>query len=313
MKLSRRQFNKCGGIAGLAIATWKPATAFFNREPELRFPKRPADRLALTSWPFRSYMESPTNPHRDASKPGMDIVGFAKMAIERFNIHNINPLSAHFHSDDACYIHEVRQGVTDAGSRFVDLGLGAGNFFDPDRSRLALAITNSKRWIDIAAALGAPSVRQHLGGGQNVEPNDELAARSLGELANYGAKRNIVVILENDNLVNEDPFFLAAVIEKAANPYLRALPDVGNTMTKGDVDYNCRGLEAMFKHAFNMSHVKDEVVSRTGQTYKIDMAKAFAIAKANGYRGYFSMEWETKLGDVFEGTDRLVKETLQYI
>jgi sugar phosphate isomerase/epimerase len=300
-------------MAGLAMAAWKPATLLFAREPELQFPTRPADRLALTSWPFRSYMESPTNPNRDATKPGMDIVGFAAMAIQRFNIHNINPLSAHFRSDDARYIQEVAAGVAKAGSRFVDLGLGAGNFFDRDASKRALAVANSKKWIDIAAVLGSPSVRQHLGGGHNAQPNVELAAGSLAELADYGAKKNIVVILENDDLVNEDPFFLASVIEKAGNSYLRALPDIGNTMAKGDSDYNYRGLEVMFKHAFNMSHVKDEVVSETGKVYKIDLARAFEIAKTNRYRGYFSMEWETKRGDVFDGTLRLVKETLQYI
>ena len=120
-----------------------------------------------------------------------------------------------------------------------------------------------------------------------------------------------MVLLENDNLVNEDPFFI--VIEKAGNPYLRALPDIGNTMAKGDAAYNYRGLEAMFKHAFNMCHVKDEVVSQTGKVYKIDLARAFDIAKANRYRGYFSMEWETKLGDIFDGTHRLVKQTLKYM
>lgn len=138
MKLSRRKFNKCAGMASLAVAAWKPVAVFLAREPELQFPTRRADRLALTSWPFRSYMESPTNPNRDATNPGMDIAGFAWMAIERFSIRNINPLSSHFRSDDPRYIEEVRQGVTTAGSRFVDLGLGAGNFFDPDPSRRAL-------------------------------------------------------------------------------------------------------------------------------------------------------------------------------
>ena len=174
------------------MTAWKPVTVLFAREPELQFPTRPADRLALTPWPFRSYMESPTNPNRDATKPGMDIVGFAKMAIERFSVHNINPLSVHFRSDDARYIEEVVQGLTKTGSRFVDLGLGAENFFDPDSSTRTLAVTHSRKWIDIAAVLGSPSVRQHLGGGQNAQPNVELAARSLAELADYTGRRKML-------------------------------------------------------------------------------------------------------------------------
>jgi sugar phosphate isomerase/epimerase len=200
-----------------------------------------------------------------------------------------------------------------AGSHFVDLGLGAGRFYDPDPAVRKASVDSSKRWIDIAVVLGSPSVRQHLGGSRGAKPDVNLSAQSLGQLADYGAKKNIVINLENDSLDNEDPFFIVKVIEKAGNPYLRALPDFGNTMLKGDPAYNYNGVTAMFKHVFNMAHVKDEVVSSKGTVYKIDLAKAFGIAKASGYRGYFSMEWETKSGEPFEGTQRLVKETLQYL
>ena len=84
-------------------------------------------------------------------------------------------------------------------------------------------------------------------------------------------------------------------------------------MRQGDADYNYRGLKVMYSHAFNMSHVKDAVISDTGTVEKVDLAKTFSIARASGYRGYFSMEWETRLGDPFEGTQKLIKETLLYL
>jgi sugar phosphate isomerase/epimerase len=310
MKLSRRKFIETLSAAGLAASVGGRAVSLFAREPHLKFPARPADRLALTSWPFRAYMESPTNSSRDKSKPGMDIVGFAKMAIERYHIHNINPLLGHFRSEDMRHIVQVREGVEKLGSKFVDLGLDGGRFFDPDAARRAADIAQNKKWIDLAAALGSPSVRPHIRGSHGAKPDVDLAAASLGQLADYGARKNVVVNLENDNLVNEDPFFIVRVIEKAANPYLRALPDFGNTMAKGDAAYNLRGLKAMFRHAFDMSHVKDEIVSDSGKIYKIDLPAEFAIAKASGYRGYFSMEFDTDRGDPFEGTARLVRETL---
>jgi hypothetical protein len=37
----------------------------------------------------------------------------------------------------------------------------------------------------------------------------------------------------------------------------------------------------------------------------------FAIARQSGYRGYFSMEFETAGGDPFTGTTRLIDETLK--
>jgi len=313
MDKSRRDILKGSAAAGLTFLCQGLTSTAFAREPQLQFPTRPVDRLVLTSWPFRAYMESPNNSYRDPSKPGMDITAFARMAIEKFNIHNINPLSAHFHSTEPRYLDRLREAVAKAGSHFVDLGLGAGKFYDPDPAKRKASVENGKRWIDIAVVLGSPSVRQHLGGSRGAKPSVDLSAQSLGELADYGAKKNIVINLENDSLVNEDPFLIVKIIEKAANPYLRALPDFGNTMLKGDPAYNYRGVEAMFKHVFNMSHVKDEVISSKGTVYKIDLKRDFGIAKASGYQGYFSMEWETQAGDPFDGTRRLVKETLHYL
>ena len=313
MDLSRRDLLKCSATLGLSALCLSTVSAAYARQPDIRFPARPIDRLALTTWPFREYMKGPHNSNRNPSKPGMDILGFAKMAIEKFNIHNINPLIAHFSSTELQHLHNLREEVGEAGSQFVDLGLGAGKFYDPDPAVRKASIDRSMQWIDGAVVLGSPSVRQHLGGSSGTRPDVDRTAQSLGKLADYGARKNIVVNLENDSLVSEDPFFIVKVIDKVGNPYLRALPDFGNTMLKGDPAYNYRGLKAMFKHVFNMSHVKDEVVSSRGTVYRINMAKAFGIAKASGYRGYFSMEWETKEGDPFKGTQRLVKETLHYL
>ncbi len=69
----------------------------------------------------------------------------------------------------------------------------------------------------------------------------------------------------------------------------------------------------MLKHAFNMCHVKDAVEGEGGKTYQVDLKEMFGLAKASSYRGYFSMECETELGDPFAGTKRLVDESLKYL
>jgi hypothetical protein len=42
----------------------------------------------------------------------------------------------------------------------------------------------------------------------------------------------------------------------------------------------------------------------------VDVAKCFEIAKANGYRGYFSMEWEGQ-GEPMAGVQKLIEESLK--
>jgi hypothetical protein len=69
-------------------------------------------------------------------------------------------------------------------------------------------------------------------------------------------------------------------------------------------------MDAMFKHAFNISHMKDSEVGDKDKLYTVDVANCFEIAKANGYRGYFSMEWEGE-GEPMGGVQKLIEESLK--
>jgi hypothetical protein len=119
---SRRSFLTCLSVLGISGTTLIRAGESGPHSPALVFPTAPHKRLAVTSWPFRGYIESPTNPARDRSKPGMDLKQFAAMASEKFGVPNINPLAAHFRSSEPAYLEEFRRAVVDAHSHVVDLG-----------------------------------------------------------------------------------------------------------------------------------------------------------------------------------------------
>ena len=304
--LTRRSFLvssvATAGVAALGAA-----------EPHLDFPAKPRDRLAVTSWPFRAYMETPANRDRDRSKPGMDAKDFAAMAVERFGIHNINPLTGHFSSTDPAYLEQLRNAVAKAGSHIVDLGHGGRSFYHPDKAKRQAAIEFGKKGVDMAVLVGSPSLRQHITGVPGVKEDVNLTAETLGELAEYGEKKNIVINLENDVPVGEGPFFLVAVMEKVRCPYLRGLPDFANSMNpSGDAELNYKGVTEMFRHVFNMAHVKTAYAAENGKVYEVDLARLFGIAKKAGYRGYFSMEADMP-GDPFDNTQKLMDATLRYL
>jgi sugar phosphate isomerase/epimerase len=304
-QLSRRGFLKTSAAAA-------GAATLLGAEPHLEFPTNPRDRLAVTSYPFRAYMDAPSNSERDRAKPGMDAKDFAAMVVERFDIHNINPLTAHFRSTEPAYLEELRSAVSKAGSHFADLGHGGRSFYHPDKEKRQQAIEYGKKGVDIAVLVGSPSVRQHINGAAGMKADVGLTAETLGELAAYGEKKNIVINLENDAAVAENPFFLVAVIEKVRSPYLRALPDFANSMNLNrGAEENYKAVAAMFQHVFNMSHVKDGNESN-GKVQEVDLGRLFGIAKQAGYRGYFSMEAEGS-GDPFVNTKRLAEKTLQYL
>src|SRR5579863_3044576 len=165
-KLSRRNFLTRSSLlaAGAAlgrVALAAPATVSLGKvplasEPHIHFPSDPRQRISVASWPFRAWIEAPTNRWaRKRDLPGMDLKDFAAMVAEKFDIHNIEPLSDHFRSTDAAYLAEFRAAVDKAGSHVIDVPVGGRNsFYDPDAAKRDLAVDYGKRWVDVAVALG---------------------------------------------------------------------------------------------------------------------------------------------------------------
>jgi sugar phosphate isomerase/epimerase len=284
--------------AAIAAAPRSQAAA----TPDIHFPTVPRDRLAVASYPFRKFMDRP-------GRPGIKLTDFAAMVVEKFNIHNIEPLSEHFPSTEPAYLDELRGAVEKAHSHIVNIPAGVGaSLYDADAARRAKAIAGSKKWVDVAVAIGSPSIRVHIQG-RNSAPDAGRASESLKQVAEYGAAKNVTINLENDDLDTEDAFFLVKVIDSVNSPWLRGLPDFGNSMMKGDEDFNYKAVEAMFRRAYNISHVKDSEVDN-GKVFRVSMSKTFGIAKAAGYRGYFSMEFEGE-GEPYAGTRKLLDESLK--
>jgi sugar phosphate isomerase/epimerase len=132
-------------------------------------------------------------------------------------------------------------------------------------------------------------------------------------VADYAAEKRVLVNLENDNPVSEDPFFIVSVIEKVNNPWLHALPDFANTLASAkDPEHAYSGVDAMFAHAYSICHVKDAETTKDGQLIKVDMARTFASLQKHRYHGYCSMEWD-RPGDPYEGTANLIKTTIRML
>ncbi len=310
---SRRSFLMKSAVATAAIGAADRLLSVPS-EPHLTFPTAPRDRLAVASWPFRAYMESPTNAWaRDKKLPGMDLKDFPAMVVSKFNVHGMEPLDQHFRSTDLAYVHQVREAAEKAGVRVVDLPCAVGaSFYDPDPANRKKSVAGGRKWVDIAKALGSPSIRAHIQGKHGVKPDAKLAAASLRELAAYGAEQNVIINLENDDNFTEDPFMIVDILRQVNSPYLRALPDFCNSMLTHDQAFNNRAMEALFPLAYNIAHVKDSEVGDKNKLYTVDVGKCFEIAKATNYRGYFSMEWEGA-GEPYAGTQKLIDESLKYL
>jgi sugar phosphate isomerase/epimerase len=187
---------------------------------------------------------------------------------------------------------------------------GEHSFYAADQSERDKAVTANKQWIDAAVTLGSPSIRTHIAPAGKQPPDLERCADTLKRVAEYAATRSVVVHLENDDGATEDPFFLVQVIEKVNSPWLRGLPDFGNSLMHLVPESAYAGLEAMFKHSYGICHVKGSESTEKGAVVSVDLAYSFGILKKSNYRGYLSMEYDDA-GDPYRGTEQLIEKTLQ--
>jgi sugar phosphate isomerase/epimerase len=313
--LTRRAFlEKLSAVtAGGIVASRLPNALAAVSSPHISFPTTPRDRISVASYPFRAYIESPTNHDRDPKLPGMDLTDFPAEVVKKFNIHNIEPHNRHFRSLEPAYLGSFREALRKADVKVVDIAVdGHDSFYDPAPVARKQAIAYARKWVDVALAIGSPSIRTHIQGPSNSAPNVERTVESLHEVAEYGASKNVVVNLENDDLVSEDAFFIVKVIETVNHPYLHALPDFANSMLSGNADFNYRALQAMFQHAYCICHVKDGETGDDNKLVSIDLKKSFDILKSSGYRGYCSMEFDAT-GEPYGPTARLIEQTIQYL
>jgi sugar phosphate isomerase/epimerase len=283
------------------------ATASVPKAPNVDFPSDPQARLAVSSWSFHDYIKTPRDGNKSKEGPGMDLPEFAVWVKREFNVPGVEPWNHHFASLDDHYLSAFRESNEKAGVRIVNIAVdNSHSYYDADPAVRRQALNTGKAWVDAAQKLNAVSIRTSIAKATNAQPDVEVVAAQLKELACYAADRNVVVNLENDNLVSEDAFFLVKVIDKVNHPFLHALPDFCNSMQTRNEKFNYDALTQLFARAYNICHVKEIEGTPDGKTVSIDLKRVFAILKASHYKGFFSMEWEGNVPPQ-EGTRHLLK------
>jgi sugar phosphate isomerase/epimerase len=315
---SRREFlQQCAGAAAGAWLLPGLAQAA-SAEPSIKFPSAPRERVAVAAYPFREFIVGwkgwdGKTPSAVPAAQQIELKDFAAHVAEKFNVHKIEPWSRVFPSTDPKYLEQFRVAVEKAGSAVVDIAADEEHSqYAVDAAEREQAVALSKKWIDAGAALGSLSVRTHIQEAKDSKPDVARAADTLARVVEYAEKRNVVVHLENDDPVSEDPFFIVQVVEKVNSPWLRALPDFGNSLVAHDEDFAYRAIDAMFAHAYAICHVKDGEADEQGRMVHVDLARTFAVLKKHGYKGYCSIEYDAP-GDPYKATAELVEKTVGFL
>jgi hypothetical protein len=233
------------------------------------------DRIAFMTNDFDTILAEAWDRSKETAPKSMDMMDLPDAAAERLHLHNLEVCNINLLSMEPAYINKFKERLVKAKSKVVNLVVeidppetryrGHMTVCSPDPEIRAKSIEMTKKWIDIAAVLGAPSIMPNQGAPFATEDLTP-AIEGLKALAEYGKPKNVAIILEPrgrggspEQLVN-----LMKTTGVYANPQIRTE----------------EGLRLMYPLARTVQHVGG----------RSDLATTIRIAKEMGFKGWFSIE-----------------------
>ena len=165
-----------------------------------------------------------------------------------------------------------------------------------DPQKRAQQLSDARKFIDLAAAMGAPYVRVF---GNKIEgPREEVIARvssGLHELGEYARPRNVTVIIESHGDFTDSPT-LKEVLMRADSEGVALLWDAHHTFAASheEPEFTVAQLGKWIRH----THLKDSVPEGKDRHYVLTgkgdvpvKRQVEALVKIN-YTGFYCFEWE---------------------
>jgi sugar phosphate isomerase/epimerase len=177
----------------------------------------------------------------------------------------------------------------------------SANLYSADENKRPKELGDARRFIDLAASLGAPYVRVFGGKEQSDTsrfPDEQTKARvvaGLHELGNYAGPRGVAVIIES-----HDHFTASAslkdVLQAANSSHVGLLWDAHHTFAASneEPEFTVKQLGSWIRH----THLKDSTGNGEDRKYvltgqgNVPIRRQIESLRSMGYKGFYCFEWE---------------------
>lgn len=148
-----------------------------------------------------------------------------------------------------------------------------------------------RKWVDVAAILGAGHIRV-FGGRVPKEATEEQAAGWAAEVlaqgAEYAGRKGVILGLENHGGITDRAETIVRIVRQVDSPWAGINLDTANFRSEV-----YRQIEICLPYAVN-AQVKSQIRDESGQLVESDWDRIFAMFARAGYRGYLALEYEAK-------------------
>ena len=269
--VTRREF-----LAGAALAATQTLALpmFVDAQDD------PPFKISLAQWSFHKALQGGQLDHLD----------FARVARTEFDIGAVEYVNTFFKdkATDAAYLAEMNRRAKDQGifQHLIMIDV-EGRLGDPDSAVRRQAVENHKKWVDAARTLGCITIRVNAESEGTPGEQQKLCADGLRRLTEYGASREINVIVENHGGLSSNGTWLAGVMKLVNHPRCGTLPDFGNF-----TDYDrYKGVEEMMPYAKAVS-AKTYDFDPQGNETTIDYRRMMRIVTNTGFHSWMGIEYE---------------------
>lgn len=245
-------------------------------------------KLSIAAYSFNSLLPSkkPLSEFTSAKMTLDDVIEFAA----KQNLDGVELTSYYFPTDlDAKYLLHLKEMTFRLGLDISGTAIGNDFCLPPgDARKENLALT--RRWIDNAAAIGAPVIRIFAGHTPKDDTDDAAIARcieGINESLDYAAEKGVVLALENHGGITSTSDQLLKIVHGVKeSPWFGVNFDSGNFYTVAPY----ADLERIAPYAVN-AQIKVSV-SPDKKKEPADYARIVSILRKAGYRGYLVLEYE---------------------
>lgn len=306
--LTRRRLLQLAALAPLAgAASFRSTAAQAN-------PAKPRAHLlpSLNVYSFNDQLEANL---KDPSA-GIDLFGVCDFCAQ----HDIPAVDltayyfpGHPQAPADAFINRLKRYTHDRG--IVISGTGVRNDFAiADRAVRAEGVAITKRWIEVAVKLGAPTVRVFAGpqgklatdwraaaAGAKREDVEGWMADALRECAEHGAKHGVIVAVQNHgDFISTGPEHLS-LLRRVNHPWCGAMVDTGKYLTADPY----ADIALMVPHAVNWQ-IK-ETLGSSLKSPPADFKRLARVLHDGGYRGFVPIETLTMGRKDYDAGKEVVK------
>ena len=193
------------------------------------------------------------------------------------------------------YVYQLKRKTHQLGVAISGTGI-RNEFALTDQAARGTEVQLVKRWIEVAAKLGAPVIRIFSGKSLPEKFSREVVTDWITEdiktCVAYGKEHGVIVAVQNHNDFIKTAAQAIELIKKVNSEWFGLVLDTGSFVTNEPYS------EIAKAASYAVNWQIKEKLNYNGRTENMNLVKLFGIIKSSSYRGYLPIE-TLSAGDPF--------------